>query len=250
MNKKSMCRSHVRSLAATKRNANHIKNSKSNIRTVKSESHLSKLLESTKYNFKTGIDSIKSESHLRNSFEKSSEVSGDGREVIFANNDGTIANEDATVTKDDIAVVKDGMSVLADDVTAAKEGIAVARNDVIDGIKSDSEINKSDGESGLGSSVSVSPDELKVDDDRDQYTSIALSLCGDIRRGKVSSGKLNYHVCIRRVYSSCVFVEYIRRVYSSCVYVCLVALYSPYQYLGVLFTMKVWRVGSVTQVMT
>ncbi len=65
----------------------------------------------------------------------------------------------------------------------------VSKNDVIDGIKSDSEINKSDGESGLGSSVSVSPDESKLDEN-DQYTNIGLSLCGDLRRGKVSLGKV------------------------------------------------------------
>ena len=65
----------------------------------------------------------------------------------------------------------------------------VSKNDVIDGIKSDSEINRSDGESGLGSSVSVSPDEMKSEEN-DQYTNIAMSLCGEIRRGKVSLGKL------------------------------------------------------------
>lgn len=65
----------------------------------------------------------------------------------------------------------------------------VSKNDVVDGIKSDSEINRSDGESGLGSSVSVSPDEMKSEEN-DQYTNIAMSLCGEIRRGKVSLGKL------------------------------------------------------------
>ena len=64
----------------------------------------------------------------------------------------------------------------------------VGKNDVTDGVKSDSEINKSDGESGLGSSVSVSPDESKLDEN-DQYTNIAISLCGELRRGKVSLGK-------------------------------------------------------------
>ena len=65
----------------------------------------------------------------------------------------------------------------------------VGKNDVVDGIKSDSEINRSDGESGLGSSVSVSPDEMKSEENN-QYTNIAMSLCGEIRRGKVSLGKL------------------------------------------------------------
>ncbi|XP_028405864.1 phosphatidate phosphatase LPIN2-like [Dendronephthya gigantea] len=60
------------------------------------------------------------------------------------------------------------------------------KNDVIDGIKSDSEVSRSDAESGLGSSVSVSPDESKLDEQHDQYSDISLSLCGDIRRGKVS----------------------------------------------------------------
>ena len=66
----------------------------------------------------------------------------------------------------------------------------VCKSDTTDGIKSDSEVNKSDGESGRGSSVSASPyDELKSDES-DQYSNIAMSLCGDIRRGKVSLGKL------------------------------------------------------------
>ena len=66
-------------------------------------------------------------------------------------------------------------------------------NYVIDGVKSDSEVSRSDAESGLGSSVSVSPDESKLDQ-HDQYTDISLSLCGDIRRGKVSLGKCFFFV--------------------------------------------------------
>ncbi|CAB4005641.1 Hypothetical predicted protein [Paramuricea clavata] len=120
-------------------------NNKNDVRTTRSESHLSKVEKSnskiTDENIKTNIDSIKSDSELSNSYERSSEF--DNRENV------------------------------------------VVRNDIIDGIKSDSEINRSDGESGLGSSVSVSPDESKLDEN-DQYTDIAISLCGDIRRGKVS----------------------------------------------------------------
>ena len=77
----------------------------------------------------------------------------------------------------------------------------VAKNDVVDGIKSDSEINRSDGESGLGSSVSVSPDEMKSEENN-QYTNIAMSLCGEIRRGKVSLGKL-YEGCEWVLVMSC-----------------------------------------------
>ena len=130
-------------------------------------------------NTKNNTRTTKSESHLSKVEKSNSKMTEDNVKTAV----------DSIKSDSELSHSYEGSSEFND------EQNIVSKNDVVDGVKSDSEINKSDGESGLGSSVSVSPDDSKLDEN-DQYTNIAISLCGDLRRGKVSYGKAVRQACL------------------------------------------------------